>query len=434
MTYYQNTSRVSNATDPAVLPPLVPSPKNGSPPSDDGFGGYASTEKTDGEYTTEEDTTLTSQTLNADGTPKRPMNAFMIFARKRRPQLSAENQSMRTGEISKILSKEWNSMPPSEKQYFQDQAKFLKDSFNLKYPDYVYRRRPNNTRNKRKNQGRDGILENGDGHGVEDMKDPTDEDNISLPVPSRSSTYPYQAEPMYRQGSQDPRGVYPLPHDRAGSDGYRSSSRASSVPSPHPPLNQRYPYSSSSAPYNPEASAPVGPGWTETGRMPLPPPSGWYGPDRNYPTSSTTPRNFNSTAPSWPDNHAPSHATGSYSFPTLNSPFYPPTKSDSSAYSESSTSPESTAPPYPSNNDHLHGSRYGGPTRYTPRYDDSPNIPHAPFRDSADQGPDYYSSAHHRPRVHATHSPTSDHSPHLSSHSHLPSSQYSYWGGERGEH
>jgi hypothetical protein len=61
---------------------------------------------------TEDGNSLTSQTLNADGTPKRPMNAFMIFARRRRPQVSAQNQSMRTGEISKILSREWVSMPP----------------------------------------------------------------------------------------------------------------------------------------------------------------------------------------------------------------------------------------------------------------------------------------------------------------------------------
>ena len=54
------------------------------------------------------DPALTSQTLNADGTPKRPMNAFMIFARRRRPQVSAENQAMRTGEISKLLSKEYS--------------------------------------------------------------------------------------------------------------------------------------------------------------------------------------------------------------------------------------------------------------------------------------------------------------------------------------
>lgn len=94
---------------------------------------------------------LIAQSLNADGTPKRPMNAFMIFARKRRPEVSAANQMMRTGEISKILSKEWNAMDISEKQFYLDQAKRLKDTFNSKYPDYVYRRRPNNSRKRRKN-------------------------------------------------------------------------------------------------------------------------------------------------------------------------------------------------------------------------------------------------------------------------------------------
>jgi len=59
----------------------------------------------------DENASLRSQALNSDGTPKRPMNAFMIFARRRRPQVSAANQMMRTGEISKILSKEWNTMP-----------------------------------------------------------------------------------------------------------------------------------------------------------------------------------------------------------------------------------------------------------------------------------------------------------------------------------
>lgn len=59
----------------------------------------------------DENAQLRSQALNSDGTPKRPMNAFMIFARRRRPQVSSANQMMRTGEISKILSKEWNTMP-----------------------------------------------------------------------------------------------------------------------------------------------------------------------------------------------------------------------------------------------------------------------------------------------------------------------------------
>jgi transcription factor SOX1/3/14/21 (SOX group B)/transcription factor SOX9 (SOX group E) len=97
-----------------------------------------------------EDTQLTSQALNSDGTPRRPMNAFMIFARRRRPQVSAANQTMRTGDISKILSKEWNSMDMGDKQFYLDQAKRLKETFNSKYPDYVYRRRPNNSRRKRR--------------------------------------------------------------------------------------------------------------------------------------------------------------------------------------------------------------------------------------------------------------------------------------------
>ncbi|KAG8741776.1 hypothetical protein FRC10_002443 [Ceratobasidium sp. 414] len=74
---------------------------------------------------------LRSQQLNSDGTPKRPMNAFMIFARKRRPM---EN-----------------------KQFYLDQAKKLKDTFNMRWPDYVYRRRPNNSRKRRKVGGTSGV-------------------------------------------------------------------------------------------------------------------------------------------------------------------------------------------------------------------------------------------------------------------------------------
>lgn len=75
-----------------------------------------------------EDARLTAQTLNSDGTPKRPMNAFMIFARKRRPQVSAENQMMRTGEISKLLSKEWNTM---------EMASRLSPTSHLNFPLYL---------------------------------------------------------------------------------------------------------------------------------------------------------------------------------------------------------------------------------------------------------------------------------------------------------
>jgi len=117
-------------------------------PSDDG-SCYAHYSKSENDLDEDPNTSLIAQTLNTDGTPKRPMNAFMIFARRRRPQVSAQNQTMRTGEISKILSREWNAMELTDKQFYLDQAKQLKDIFNSKYPDYVYRRRPNNSRRRR---------------------------------------------------------------------------------------------------------------------------------------------------------------------------------------------------------------------------------------------------------------------------------------------
>ncbi|TFY77290.1 hypothetical protein EWM64_g6720, partial [Hericium alpestre] len=165
----QGSSEDAALNHPPMLNERHTRERDSSPSSDESlsFAAYGQSSKTESDGP--EDTQLTAQTLNTDGTPKRPMNAFMIFARARRPQVSAENQMMRTGEISKILSKEWNSMdmvvpraasptrrllttppPQSEKQFYLNQAKRLKENFNAKYPDYVYRRRPNNSRKKRR--------------------------------------------------------------------------------------------------------------------------------------------------------------------------------------------------------------------------------------------------------------------------------------------
>ncbi|KAI0653775.1 hypothetical protein C8Q70DRAFT_1058997 [Cubamyces menziesii] len=158
---------------------------------------------------------LTSQTLNADGTPKRPMNAFMIFARKRRPQISAANQMMRTGEVSKILSKEWNSMDMSEKKFYLDQAKKLKDNFNSKYPDYVYRRRPNNSRKKRKP---DAASHDDAADGAPHLADPDDPsygDDTSPIDPDDALMIPSPQEVQYTR--QHPHALSPSsmyhPHD-----------------------------------------------------------------------------------------------------------------------------------------------------------------------------------------------------------------------------
>ncbi|KAG8747812.1 hypothetical protein FRC10_011257 [Ceratobasidium sp. 414] len=99
---------------------------------------------------TSDNDALIAQALNPDGTPRRPMNAFMIFARRRRPEITANNPPLRTGEISKVLSSEWAAMSADSKQFYLDRARKLKDNFNARWPDYVYRRRPNNTRKRKR--------------------------------------------------------------------------------------------------------------------------------------------------------------------------------------------------------------------------------------------------------------------------------------------
>lgn len=80
------------------------------------------------------------------------MNAFMIFARKRRPEVAADNPNLRTGEISKLLSAEWKAIDNESKQFYLQKAKELKENFTSIFPTYVYKRRPNNSRKRRKTE------------------------------------------------------------------------------------------------------------------------------------------------------------------------------------------------------------------------------------------------------------------------------------------
>ncbi|KAI0933024.1 hypothetical protein AcW1_000036 [Taiwanofungus camphoratus] len=172
------------------------------------YNQYFHSTKDDSDSADDPHLALTSQTLNADGSPKRPMNAFMIFARRRRPQISAANQMMRTGDISKILSKEWSAMDMSEKKFYLDQAKKLKDTFNNKYPDYVYRRRPNNSRKKRKSDP--------------GQNSPPDSLSADVEDSPLEDTSPIDSDdPMH-----SPSGAgyqYPPPHATGASPSYESS-------------------------------------------------------------------------------------------------------------------------------------------------------------------------------------------------------------------
>jgi hypothetical protein len=60
--------------------------------------------------------------------------------RVRRPELALHNPNLSTGDLSKLLGKEWNSMSPDQKAPWNELAERLMRAFKKKFPDYQYER------------------------------------------------------------------------------------------------------------------------------------------------------------------------------------------------------------------------------------------------------------------------------------------------------
>ncbi|NXR11373.1 SOX30 factor, partial [Semnornis frantzii] len=72
---------------------------------------------------------------------KRPMNAFMVWARIHRPALARANPTANNAEISVQLGLEWSKLTEEQKQPYYDEAHKIKQKHTEEFPGWVYQPR-----------------------------------------------------------------------------------------------------------------------------------------------------------------------------------------------------------------------------------------------------------------------------------------------------
>lgn len=74
---------------------------------------------------------------------KRPMNAFMLWSKQKRREISKNDPTLHNAQISKLLGEEWKVLSRKDKLPFVEESQKLMVQHKIEHPNYRYRPRQN---------------------------------------------------------------------------------------------------------------------------------------------------------------------------------------------------------------------------------------------------------------------------------------------------